>query len=74
MGALTTRIGFALITRIGFWGPVYYTYNKEPPQKIVLVIIRAPVLFAFHLMWELVKTGVLSGVDTDPLAAARYIS
>ena len=19
--------------RIGFWGPWYYTYNKEPPQK-----------------------------------------
>ena len=22
----------ALIIRIGFWGPVYYTYNKEPPK------------------------------------------
>ena len=22
----------ALIIRIGFWGPLYYTYNKEPPQ------------------------------------------
>ena len=31
----------ALIIRLGFWGPVYYTYNKEPPNKIVLVIIFA---------------------------------
>ena len=22
----------ALIIRIGFWGPLYYTYNKEPPS------------------------------------------
>ena len=22
-----------LIIRIGFWGPVYYNYNKEPPQN-----------------------------------------
>ena len=28
----------ALIIRIGFWGPLYYNYGKEPP-KIVLVII-----------------------------------
>ena len=28
----------ALIIRIGFWGPLYYNSNKEPP-KIVLVII-----------------------------------
>ena len=22
----------ALIIRIGLWGPLYYTYNKEPPK------------------------------------------
>ena len=22
-----------LIFRIGFWGPLYYTYNKEPPKQ-----------------------------------------
>ena len=22
----------ALIIRIGFWGPLYYSYNKEPPK------------------------------------------
>ena len=22
----------ALIIRIGFWGPLYYTYKKEPPK------------------------------------------
>ena len=33
----------ALIVRIGFWGPSYYKYNKEPP-KILLVIIWAPIL------------------------------
>ena len=22
----------ALISRIGFWGPLYYDYNKEPPK------------------------------------------
>ena len=41
LGAIT--IG-ALIIRIGFWGILYYSYNKEPPQKIVLVIIWAPTL------------------------------
>ena len=29
----------ALIIRIGFWGPLYDNYNKEPPPKIVLVFI-----------------------------------
>ena len=28
----------ALIIRLGFWGPLYHNYNKEPP-KIVSVII-----------------------------------
>ena len=23
----------ALIIRIGFWGPLYYSYNKEPSQQ-----------------------------------------
>ena len=23
----------ALIIRIGFWGPFYYKYNKEPPKQ-----------------------------------------
>ena len=31
------KIG-ALLIRIGFWGPLYYNYNKEPP-KIELVIV-----------------------------------
>ena len=31
----------ALIIRIGFWGILYYSYNKEPP-KIVQVMIKAP--------------------------------
>ena len=29
--AQSARVG-ALISRIGFWGPLYYNYNKEPPQ------------------------------------------
>ena len=29
--------------RIGFWGPLYYNYSKEP--KIELVLIKAPTLF-----------------------------
>ena len=43
IGALIIRTGFiyhdigALIISIRFWGPLYYTYNKEPP--IVLIII-----------------------------------
>ena len=28
---VATAIG-ALIIRIGFWGPLYYNYNKEPPK------------------------------------------
>ena len=28
--------------RIGFGGPVYYKYHKEPP-KIVLVIFKKPL-------------------------------
>ena len=28
---LSPNVG-ALITRIGFWDPLYYTHNKEPPQ------------------------------------------
>ena len=35
-------IGTSII-RIGFWGPLNYTFNKEPP-KILLVIIQAPIL------------------------------
>ena len=33
----------AFIIRIGFWGPFYYNYHKEPP-KIALVILQAPKL------------------------------
>ena len=33
----------AFIIRKGFRGPVHYNYNKEPP-KVVLVIIKAPIL------------------------------
>ena len=25
----------ALIIRIGFWGPFYHDYNKEPPQNSI---------------------------------------
>ena len=24
----------ALVRRIGFWGPLYYNYNKEPPKIV----------------------------------------
>ena len=33
----------ALIIRIGFGGPLYYMYHKEPP-KIVVVILKAPTV------------------------------
>ena len=29
--SIVANIG-ALIIRIGFWGPLYYNYNKEPPK------------------------------------------
>ena len=38
----------ALIIRIGFWGPLYYNYNKEPP-KMVLEIIKALYYPELHL-------------------------
>ena len=25
----------ALIIRIGFWGPLYYNYNEEPPKNSI---------------------------------------
>ena len=32
----------ALITRMGFWGILYYNHSKEPPpKKIVYVIIQS---------------------------------
>ena len=31
MMASVTNIG-ALVIRIGFWSPVYYSYTKEPPR------------------------------------------
>ena len=34
----------ALIIRIGFWGPLYYNYNKEPTQNSIgklLQVIKA---------------------------------
>ena len=33
-----------LIIRIGFWGPLYYNYKKEPPPTLLLVIVKGPVL------------------------------
>ena len=30
----TTNIG-VLMVRIGFWGPLYYNYNKEPPKNSI---------------------------------------
>ena len=47
LGLLGRRLGFevfgggkkgALMIRIEFWGPLCYSYNKEPP-RIVLVIV-----------------------------------
>ena len=40
----------AVIARIGFLGPLYCNYNKDPPppkkkkKSIVLVVIQAPTL------------------------------
>ena len=34
MGFKVNNIG-ALIIRMGFWGPLYYNYNREPPQNSV---------------------------------------
>ena len=36
------NIGVPIIGR-GFWGPLYYNYDKEPP-KIVEVIFQSPIL------------------------------
>ena len=33
LGYIATNIG-ALIIRIGFWGPLYFHHNKEPPKCI----------------------------------------
>ena len=30
----------SFIIRIGFWGILYYNYDKEPPQKTLFKIIR----------------------------------
>ena len=29
----------ALIIGIGFWGPLHYNYNKEPPKNSIRVVI-----------------------------------
>ena len=42
-GSTDFNIG-ALIIRKGFWGPLYCNYSKDPPKKVVLVIIKAPIL------------------------------
>ena len=42
-GVLSSGYIGALIIRLGFWGPLHYNYNKEPP-KLVFVIIKAPTL------------------------------
>ena len=34
----------ALIIRIGFWGPLYYNYNKEPSQNSIDNYLRPPIL------------------------------
>ena len=33
----------AFMVRVGFWGPLHYTHDKEPP-KIVLVVLKALTL------------------------------
>ena len=30
----STVMSGALVIRIGFWGPLYYNYNKEPHNSI----------------------------------------
>ena len=34
----------ALEIRIGFWGPLYDNYNKEPLNKISVSNIKAPIV------------------------------
>ena len=46
----------ALIIRIGFWGPRYSSIIRNPP-KIVLVIIRAPMLDKLKAPALLSRTG-----------------
>ena len=33
-----------LVIRIGFWGLLYYTYNKEPPKPYSNDLNKAPTL------------------------------
>ena len=39
----------ALIIRIGFWGPLYYDYNKEPPpqKKKILIYYLGPYIKSY---------------------------
>ena len=36
MGHLVLKASIgALLIRIGFWGPLYYNYTREPPQNSI---------------------------------------
>ena len=42
--------------RIGFWGPIYYNYNKEPPQNMIgniLESMQLPLCFASERLWAI---------------------
>ena len=56
----------ALRIRIGFWGPLYHNYNKDPPS-IVLVTIWAPILelFALTLKHALAPPFMCKAYDTE---------
>ena len=46
----------ALIIRIGFWVPLYYNHNQEPPIcNSIGEIIKAPILDPAHLSPNAVK-------------------
>ena len=50
-GAIPVALIIEIIIRIGFEGPLYYNYNKEPPKQYVVAEVISPpksVHFCFH--------------------------
>ena len=64
----------ALIIRIGFWGPLYYNYDKEPPKWHRYLFRRLYYMDrtdhngkAVHACWPMLKMVLqaVGGVEVD---------
>ena len=62
----------ALIIRIGFWGPLYYNYSKEPPKHSIGNYLGPYILIFIIALINPFKGTILCNTYSGPLVAKPH--